>query len=68
MDGFTTDLRGHMQTSEGDPRTGTFHRTRVTPGDTACNVNGVLATFTGYLMYIVTVKAVTEVLVFKCQL
>ena len=26
----------------GDPRTGTFHQTQVTAGDTACSVNGVL--------------------------
>ena len=38
---FATDSQGHIRTSDGDPRTGTFHQTRVTAGDTACNVNGV---------------------------
>ena len=36
---FPTDSQGHIGTSDGDPRTGTFHQMRVTVGDTACNVN-----------------------------
>ena len=31
------------RTSDGDPRTGTFHPTRVTMGNTTCSVKGVLA-------------------------
>ena len=39
---FATDSQGRIQTSDGDPRTGIFHQTLVTAGDTTCNVNGVL--------------------------
>ena len=39
---FTTDSQGHIRMSDGDPRTGTFHWTRVTVGNTTCRVNGVL--------------------------
>ena len=28
--------------SDGDPRTGTFHQTRITVGNTTCYINGVL--------------------------
>ena len=33
---FTTDSRVCKQTSDGDPRTGTFHQTPLTVGDTTC--------------------------------
>ena len=36
---FTTDSQGHIQTSDGDPRT--FHQTGITAGDTTWSVNGV---------------------------
>ena len=39
---FATDSQGCIQRSDSDSRTGTFHQTQVTAGDTACNVNGVL--------------------------
>ena len=38
---LATDSQGGMQTSDGDPRTGMFHRMQVTVGDTACSVKGV---------------------------
>ena len=38
---FATDSQGCIQMSDGDPRTRTFHQTRLTAGDTACNVNGL---------------------------
>ena len=38
---FTTDSQGCKWTSGGDPRTGKFHQTWVTMGDTTCNVKGV---------------------------
>ena len=38
---FATDSQGHTRTSDGDLRTGTFHQTRVTVGDTSCRVKGV---------------------------
>ena len=38
---FATDLQGFVRTSDGDPRTGTFHRMRFTAGDTTCSVKGV---------------------------
>ena len=31
---------GHIQTSDGNSRTGTFHQTEITAGGSACNVNG----------------------------
>ena len=34
--------------SDSDPRTGMFHQTLVTAGDTACNVNEVLQVFPLY--------------------
>ena len=40
---FATNMQGQIRTSDGDRRTGTFHQTRVTAGDTACSVKGVLA-------------------------
>ena len=40
---FSTDSQAHIQTSDGDQRTGMFHQIQVTVGDTACSVNGVLA-------------------------
>ena len=39
---FASDSQGRTRTSDGDPRTGMFHQTRVTVGDTACSVKGVL--------------------------
>ena len=38
---FATDSQGHIWMLDGDPRTEMFHQTRVTAGDTACNVNVV---------------------------
>ena len=39
---FAIDLKGCLQTSDEDPRTGTFPQMRPTMGDTACSVKGVL--------------------------
>ena len=39
---FTADSECRKRMSGGDPRTGTFYQMRVTMGDTACSVNGVL--------------------------
>ena len=39
---FATDSQGQIQTSEGDPRRGTFHQMQVTMGNTTYSVNGVL--------------------------
>ena len=33
---FATDLQGRLQTSDGDPRIGTFPQTQVIVGDTTC--------------------------------
>ena len=38
---FATDSQGHLQMSDGDPRTVPFSPNVVTAGDTACSVNGV---------------------------
>ena len=38
---FATVLQGHIQKSDGDPRTGMFSQMRFTVGDTTCSVNGV---------------------------
>ena len=38
---FATDLQVCRQMSDGDPRTGMFHQTWVTTGDTSCSVKGV---------------------------
>ena len=38
--------------SDGDPRTGTFHQTWVTAGDTACSVNGVSESHNVYVLKI----------------
>ena len=38
---FATDLQVCKWTSDGDPRTGTFHQTQVTMGDIACRVKGI---------------------------
>ena len=35
---FTTDWQGRKRMSNGDSRTGMFHQTRVSAGDTACSV------------------------------
>ena len=37
---LATDLLVCIQMSEGDPRAGTFHQTRVNTGDTTGNVMG----------------------------
>ena len=39
---FATDSQGCLQTSDEDPRTGTFPQMRSTMGDTTCSVKGVL--------------------------
>ena len=44
MDGFSTDSKSHIRTSDGDPRTGTLHQIWVTAVDTTCSVNEVLIT------------------------
>ena len=41
---FTTDSQGPIQTSDSDPRTWMFLQTRVTAGNSACSVTGVLVT------------------------
>ena len=38
---WATDSQG-IWTPGGEPRTGTFHQMRVTAGDAACSVKGVL--------------------------
>ena len=39
---FATDSQGHIGTLDGNTKTGTFHQTWVTAGDTACSVKEVL--------------------------
>ena len=38
---FATDPQVRKQMSDSDTRTGTFHQTPITAGDTACSVKGV---------------------------
>ena len=39
MDGFATDMQGRLRMSDIDIRTGRFHQTQVTTGDTAQSMN-----------------------------
>ena len=50
MDGLPLTYK-FAQTSDGDPRTGTFPQTLVTVGDTACSVKGVLG-LSGYCFHL----------------
>ena len=42
LERWATDLQVCKWMSGGDPRTATFHQTRLNAGDTACSVKGVL--------------------------
>ena len=39
---FSAESQGCIQASNGDPRTGAFHKLWVIADDTICSVNGVV--------------------------
>ena len=47
---LATYSQGRKRTSDGDPRTGTFHQTQVTTGNTTCSVKGVYKEFVAIWM------------------